>query len=118
MYHCLGTVIEQNGDGLLENSLMPVGWPLHLDGAVKQQCIHGTTTPQKLDDLLSAFDMERDLVEINNKAAQWTHDAVWNRWYLEPKRGYRMSQLWNDRKRTLHHKLQAQRTSLLMTYAE
>jgi len=32
----LGSVIEQNGDGLLEDSLMPVGWPLHLDGAVKQ----------------------------------------------------------------------------------
>ena len=28
-----GTVIEQNGDGCLEDSLMPVGWPLHLDGA-------------------------------------------------------------------------------------
>ena len=28
----LGSVIEQNGDGLLEDSLMPVGWPLHLDG--------------------------------------------------------------------------------------
>ena len=30
----LGTVIEQNGNGCLEDSLMPVGWPLHLDGAV------------------------------------------------------------------------------------
>ena len=40
----LGTVIEQNGDGCLEDSLMPVGWPLHLDGAVKQRCIHRTTT--------------------------------------------------------------------------
>ena len=32
----LGTVIEQNGDGCLEDSLMPVGWPFHLDGAVKK----------------------------------------------------------------------------------
>ena len=32
----LGTVIEQNGDGCLEDSLTPVGWPLHLDGAVKK----------------------------------------------------------------------------------
>ena len=24
----LGTIIEQNGDGLLEQSHMPVGWPL------------------------------------------------------------------------------------------
>ena len=23
---------------------MPVGWPLHLDGAVKQRCLHRTTT--------------------------------------------------------------------------
>ena len=30
----LGTIIEQNGDGLLEDSHMPVGWPLHIDGAL------------------------------------------------------------------------------------
>ena len=51
----LGTVIEQNGDGLLEDSLMPVGWSLHLDGAVKQRCVHRTTTLQELIDLLSAY---------------------------------------------------------------
>ena len=34
----LGTIIEQNGDGLLEQSHMPVGWPLHIDGAVRQSC--------------------------------------------------------------------------------
>jgi len=45
----LGTVIEQNGDGLLEDSLMPVGWPLHIDG---QRCIHRTTTLQELNNLL------------------------------------------------------------------
>ena len=74
--------VSQNGDGLLEDSLMPVGWPLHLDGAVKQRCVHRTTTLQELDDLLSAYDMKRDLVEINNKAAQWSHRAVWNQWYI------------------------------------
>ena len=36
----LGTIIEQNGDGLLEQSHMPVGWPLHIDGAVRQSCAH------------------------------------------------------------------------------
>ena len=36
----LGTIIEQNGDGLLEDSHMPVRWPLHIDGAVRQCCIH------------------------------------------------------------------------------
>ena len=35
----LGTIIEQNGDRLLEDSHMPVGWPLHIDGAVRQCCI-------------------------------------------------------------------------------
>ena len=34
----LGTIVEQNGDGLLEQSHMPVGWPLHIDGAVRQSC--------------------------------------------------------------------------------
>ena len=92
----LGTVIEQNGDGLLEDSLIPVGWPLHLDEAVKQRCVHRTTTLQELNDLLSAYDMKRDLVKLNYKAAQWTHRAVWNRWYMEPKRGHHMSQLWAD----------------------
>ena len=75
---------------------MPVGWPLHLDGAVKQRCVHRTTTLQELDDLLSAYDMKRDLVEINYKAAQWSHRAVWNQWYMEPKRGYNLGQLWAD----------------------
>jgi len=92
----LGTVIEQNGDGLLEDSPMPVGWPLHLDGAVKQRCVHRTTTLQELDDLLSAYDMKRDLVELNYKAAQWAHRAVWNQRYMEPKRGYILGQLWAD----------------------
>ena len=36
----LGTIIEQNGDGILEDSHMPVRWPLHIDGAVRQCCIH------------------------------------------------------------------------------
>ena len=75
---------------------MPVGWPLHLDGAVKQRCVHRTTTLQELDDLLSAYDMKRNLVEINYNAAQWSHRAVWNQWYMEPKRGYNLSQLWAD----------------------
>ena len=48
----LGTIIEQNGDGLLEQSHMPVGWPLHIDGAVRQNCAHRDTTLQELDNLL------------------------------------------------------------------
>ena len=34
---------------------MPLGWPLHIDGAVKQRCIHRTTTLQKLNDLLGVL---------------------------------------------------------------
>ena len=40
------------------------------------------TTLQELDDLLSEYDMKRDLVEINRKAPQWAHKAVWNKWYV------------------------------------
>ena len=74
----LGDIIEQNGDGLLEESHMPAGWPLHIDGAVRQRCIHRDTTLLELDDLLSEYDMKRDLAEINRKAPQWSHKAVWN----------------------------------------
>ena len=84
----LGTIIEQNGDGLLEDSHMPVGWPLHIDGAVRQCCSHRSATLQELDDMLREYDMKRDSVEINHNAPQWSHNAVWNRKYMEPKTGY------------------------------
>ena len=75
----LDTIIEQNGDGLLEQSHMPVGWPLHIDGAVRKNCAHRGTTLQELDNLLGEYDLKRDLVEINRKAPQWSHNAVWNK---------------------------------------
>jgi len=92
----LGDIIEQNGDGLLEESHMPAGWPLHIDGAVRQRCIHRDTTLLELDDLLSEYDMKRDLAEINRKAPQWSHKAVWNKWYMEPKAGHTLIQMWNN----------------------
>ena len=92
----LGTIVEQNGDGLLEQSHMPVGWPLHIDGAVRQSCAHRDTTLQELDDLLGEYDLKRDLVEINRKAPQWSHNAVWNKRYMEPKPGFALQQLWAD----------------------
>ena len=49
---------------------MPAGWPLHLGGAVKQRCLHRTTTLSELDELLQAYDMKRNLVELNYEAAQ------------------------------------------------
>ena len=51
----LGTVIEQNGDGCLEDSLMPVGWPLYLDGAVKTKSLHRATILSELDEILQAW---------------------------------------------------------------
>ena len=96
MSQMLGTIIEQNGDGLLEDSHMPVGWPLHIDGAVRQCCIHRSATLQELDDMLKEYDMKRDSVEINHAAPQWSHNAVWNRRYMEPKTGYTLRQLWAD----------------------
>ena len=67
---------HKNGDGLLEESHMPTGWPLHIDGAVRQRCIHRDTALLELDDLLSEYDMKRDLAKINRKAPQWSHKAV------------------------------------------
>ena len=92
----LGTIIEENGDGLLEDSHMPVGWPLHIDGAVRQCCIHRAASLQELDDMLKEYDMKRDSLEINRDAPQWSHHAVWNRKYMEPRPGYTLEQLWAD----------------------
>ena len=87
---------EQNGDGLLEDSHMPVGWPLHIDGAVRQCSIHRAASLQELDDMLKEYDMKRDSVEINHDAPQWSHHGVWNRRYMEPKPGYTLEQLWTS----------------------
>ena len=94
----LGTIIEQNGDGLLEQSHMPVGWPLHIDGAVRQNCAHRGTTLQELDNLLGEYDLKRDLVEINRKAPQWSHNALWNKKYMEPRPGFTLQQLCDIRR--------------------
>ena len=55
---------------------------------------HRDTTLLELDDLLSEYDMKRDLAEINRKAPQWSHKAVWNKWYMEPKAGRTLIQMW------------------------
>ena len=69
---------------------------MDIDGAVRQRCVHRDTTLQELDDLLSEYDMKRDLAEINRKAPQWAHKAVWNKWYMEPKTGLTLSQMWTN----------------------
>jgi len=92
----LGTIIEQNGGGLLQHSHLPVGWPLHIDGAVRQCCIHRAASQQELDDMLKEYDMKRDTIEINHNALYSSHHAVWNRRYMEPKPGYTLQQVWAD----------------------
>ena len=112
-----GTIIEQNGDGLLEDSHMPVGWPLHIDGAVRQCCIHRSATLQELDDMLREYDMKRDSVEINHNAPQWSHNAVWNRKYMEPKTGYTLRQLWADSEPAIGQKSSLLMKSKMVTFA-
>ena len=34
------------------------------------------------------YDLKRDLVEINRKAPQWSHNTVWNKRYMEPRPGF------------------------------
>ena len=80
----LGTIMEQNGDGLLEDSHMPVGWPLQIDGAVRECYIHRAASLQELDDMLKEYDMKRDSVEINTTRLngpimQCGTDGIWNR---------------------------------------
>jgi len=45
--------------------------------------VHGAFSTE-LDDMLKEYDMKRASVEINYDA-QWSHNAVWNRRYIEPK---------------------------------
>ena len=59
---------------------------------------------QEFDDMLKEYDMKRDSVEINHDAPQWSHHAVWNRRYMEPKPGYTLQQLWADSEPTIGKK--------------
>lgn len=46
--------------------------------------------------MLKEYDMKRDSVELNRKAHLWSHYAVWNCKYMEPKVGYTLQKLWED----------------------
>ena len=89
----LGTIIETNGDNL-EDSHMPIGWPLLIDGAVRQFCVHRYSTVQDMQDRLSAYDLSKNSVENNKDAPQWTHFSVWNRKYMEPLPGNDLRSMW------------------------
>ena len=91
----LGTIIETNGDNL-EDSHMPTGWPLLIDGAVRQFCVHRYSTIQDMQDMLTAYDLSKNSVEINGDAPQWTHFSVWNRKYMDPVMGNDLRHMWQE----------------------
>ena len=68
----LGTMIESCGD-TLDESHMPLGWPLSIDGAVRQFCMHKRATIQDLNDMLAEFNLQRSSVEINRNTTLWSH---------------------------------------------
>ena len=79
------------------------GWP----ATKKGYCgAHRDATLQELDDLLGEYDLKRDLVEINHKAPQWSHNAVWNKKYMEPRPGFTLKQLWADSEHAIAQKTQ------------
>ena len=52
---------------------------------------------------LKVYDMKKDSVEINHNAPR-SHNAVWNRKYMEPKPGDTLRQLWTDSELAIGHK--------------
>ena len=100
----LGTIIENNGDSL-DDSHMPIGWPLVTDGAVRQCCVHRYSTIQDMQDMLQAYDLEKNSVEVNRGASQWSHYAVWNRKYMEARPGNNLRQLWEESEPAIGRKI-------------
>ena len=90
----LGTMIESCGD-TLDESHMPLGWPLSIDGAVRQFCMHKRDTIQELNGMLAEFNLQRSSVEINRNTTLWSHNSVWNKKYMDPYPGYTLQQLWD-----------------------
>ena len=90
----LGTMIESCGD-TLDESHMPLRWPLSIDGAVRQFCMHKRDTIQELNGMLAEFNLQRSSVEINRNTTLWSHNSVWNKKYMDPYPGYTLQQLWD-----------------------
>ena len=100
----LGTIIENNGDSL-DDSHMPVGWPLVIDGAVRQFCVHRYSTIRDMQDMLKAYDLVKNSVEVNRDASQWSHFLVWNRKYMEARPGSNLRQLWEESEPAIGRKI-------------
>ena len=75
--------IENYGD-TLEESHMPLGWPISIDGAVRQFCMHKKDTIQELNSMSAEFNLQRSSVEINCNTNLWAHNAVWNKKFHGP----------------------------------
>ena len=90
----LGTMIESCGD-TLDESHMALGWPLSIDGAVRQFCMHKRATIEELNDMLAEFNLQRSSVEINRNTTLWSHNSVWNKKYMDPYPDYTLQQLWD-----------------------
>ena len=90
----LGTMIESCGD-TLDESHMPLGWPMSIDGAVRQFCMHKRDTIQELNGMLAEFNLQRSSVENNRNTTLWSHNSVWNKKYMDPHPGYTLQQLWD-----------------------
>ena len=75
---------------------MPLGWPMSVDGAIRQFCMHRKDTIQELDSMLKEFNLQRSSVEINRNTTLWSHNSVWNRKYMDPNPGYTLQQLWDE----------------------
>ena len=90
----LGTMIENYGD-TLEEAHMPLGWPISIDGAVRQLCMHKKDTIQELNSMLAEFNLQRSSVEINCNTNLWAHNAVWNKKFMDPAPGQTLQRLWD-----------------------
>ena len=66
-------MIERCGD-TLDESHIPLGWPMSVDGAIRQFCMHKKATIQELDSMLEEFDLQRSSVEINRNTTLWSHN--------------------------------------------
>ena len=72
----LGRIIEQNGDGLLEDPTCQWDGRYTLMVPSDNAAFIDLQPYKSSDDMLGEYDMKRDSVEINHKAPQWSHDAV------------------------------------------
>ena len=84
---------------------MPLGWPMSIDGAVRQFCMHKKDIIQELDNMLAEFNLQRSSVEINRNTTLWSHNAVWNKKYMDPNPGYTLQQLWDNAEHYISQKV-------------